>query len=60
MSATRTLRNALVRLGSGGVVRVTVGLPSVGPPPTLRISQLFATFMMTGSRSRSTCPSNSD
>jgi hypothetical protein len=25
-----------VRLGSGGVVRVTVGLSSVGPPPTLR------------------------
>src|SRR3982074_2886752 len=49
MSATRTLRNAPVRLGSGGVVRATVGLSSVGPPPTLRISHVFAAFMMTGS-----------
>ena len=60
ISATRTLRNALVRLGSGGVVKVTVGLSSVGPPPTLRMSHELATFMITGSRSTRTCPLNSD
>ena len=42
MSATLMFRKALVRLGSGGVVSVTSGLSSVGPPPTLRISQLLA------------------
>src|SRR5918994_2367261 len=35
MSATRMLRNALVRCGSDGVSSVTSGLSSVGPPPTL-------------------------
>jgi len=60
ISATRTLRNALVRFGSGGVVRVTVGLSSVGPPPSLRMSHEFETFMMTGSRSMRTWPSKSD
>ena len=59
MSATRTLRKALVRFGSGGVVSVTVGLSSVGPPPLLRISQLLATFMITGSRSINTFALNS-
>src|SRR5215831_167530 len=43
-----------------GVASVTVGLSSVGPPPTLRISHEFATFMMTGSRSRTTLPPSSD
>src|ERR1700694_2889158 len=56
MSATRTLRKALVRFGSGGVVSVTVGLSSVGPPPSLRMSHVLATFMITGSRSISTVP----
>src|ERR1700730_7227530 len=60
MSATRTLRKALVRLGSGGVVRVTVGLSSVGSPPALRINHVFATFMITGSHSIKTLPSHSD
>jgi hypothetical protein len=60
MSATLILRNALVWLGSPGVVSVTVGLSSVGPPPTLRISQLFASFMMTGSRSSTTLAPKTD
>jgi hypothetical protein len=46
-------------VGIGGVVRVTVGLSSVGPPPWFRINQELATLMMTGSRSTTTCPSNS-
>src|SRR5258708_33677037 len=58
MSATRTFRKALVRLGSAGVVSVTVGLSSVGPPPTFRMSHELATFMMTGSRSRTIRPPN--
>ena len=60
MSATLRFMNALVRSGSGGVASVTVGLSSVGPPPTLRMSQLLAIFMMTGSRSRSTVAPNTD
>ena len=52
--------NALVRFGSGGVVSVTVGLSSVGPPPTLRMSQVFAIFKITGSRSSTTFASNTD
>src|SRR5213083_2717715 len=40
------IAKALVRSGSGGVVSVTVGLSSVGPPPSLRISHVLATFMM--------------
>ena len=42
MSATRMLRKLLTRSGSGGVSRVTAGLSSVGPPPTLMMIQLFA------------------
>jgi len=60
MSATLRFMNALVRSGSGGVVSVTVGLSSVGPPPTLRMSQLLAIFRMTGSRSRTTVAPNTD
>ena len=60
MSATRKFRNALVRFGSGGVVKVTVGLSSVGPPPTLRMSHVFAIFKITGSRSSTTLASNTD
>ena len=36
------LRKLLTRSGSGGVSSVTVGLSSVGPPPTLMMIQLFA------------------
>jgi hypothetical protein len=45
-----TLRNALACPGSAGAASVTVALSSVGPPPTLRMSQLLAIFMITGSR----------
>jgi hypothetical protein len=48
MSGTRTLRNPLVSPGSVGVLRLTPGLSSVGPPPVLRVSHVLATFMMTG------------
>src|SRR5438309_12133914 len=54
MSPTRRFMKALVRFGSDGVVRVTVGLSSVGPPPSLRINHVFASFMITGSRSSTT------
>jgi hypothetical protein len=60
MSATLIFRNALVRSGSAGGASVTAGLSSVGPPPTLRISQLFAIFKMTGSRSSTTVAPNTD
>jgi hypothetical protein len=43
-------QRALARSGSPGVVSVTVGLSSVGPPPTSRMSQLLASFMTTGLR----------
>ena len=36
------LRKLLTRSGSGGVSSVTVGLSSVGPPPTLMMIQLLA------------------
>jgi len=42
MSATRILRKLLTRSGSGGVSSVTVGLSSVGPPPTSMMIQLLA------------------
>src|SRR5215210_7916078 len=58
MSATRTLRKALVRDGSLGGSRVTSGLSSVGPPPTLRINQLLWNFNMRGSRSLTTSAPN--
>ena len=43
-----------------GVLRLTPGLSSVGPPPVTRVSHVLATLMMTGSRSSRTCPSSSD
>ena len=39
-----------------GIRMVTVGLSSVGPPPSFKISQLLATFMITGLRSITTLP----
>src|SRR6516165_5691203 len=42
MSATRMFRKLLTRSGSRGVSSVTVGLSSVGPPPTLMMIQLLA------------------
>ena len=51
---------ALAWPGSAGGASVTVGLSSVGPPPTLRMSQLLAIFMMTGSRSTTTFAPNTD
>jgi transposase len=39
---------------------VTVGLSSVGPPSTLRMSQLLASFKITGSRSSTTVAPNTD
>ena len=45
---------------SAGGASVTAGLSSVGPPPTLRISQLLAIFKMTGSRSSTTVAPNTD
>jgi hypothetical protein len=59
-SATRTLRNPLVNPGSIGVPKLTPGLSSVEPPPVTRVNHVLATFMMTGSRSSSTCPPSSD
>ncbi len=41
MSATRMFKKLLTRSGSGGASSVTVGLSSVGPPPTLMMIQLF-------------------
>src|SRR4051812_35173258 len=41
MSLTRILRKLLTRSGSRGGSRVTAGLSSVGPPPTLMMIQLF-------------------
>src|SRR5918994_3210656 len=58
MSATLRLRNALVRDGSPGGSRVTSGLSSVGPPPTLKINQPVWNFKMTGSRSFTTSAPN--
>jgi len=42
MSLTRKFRKLLIRSGSGGVSRVTVGLSSVGPPPALMTIQVLA------------------
>jgi hypothetical protein len=43
-------------IGSRGVSSVTVGLSSVGGPPTLMTIQLFASAMIDGFPSRSTSP----
>jgi hypothetical protein len=56
MSATRMLRKALVRFGSGGVSSVTVGLSSVGPPPTLMMIQLLARATNEGSPAMTVSP----
>jgi hypothetical protein len=58
----------LVLEGAAGIGKTTVwragaawsSLSSVGPPPVTKVSQVLATFMMTGSRSSSTCPPSSD
>jgi len=42
-------RKLLTRSGSGGVSSVTVGLSSVGPPPTLMMIQLLASATADGS-----------
>src|SRR3984893_933420 len=60
MSVTRMLRKAPAWSGSVGVVRMTVGLTPVVPPPPLRMSCAFATSKMTGSRSSRTFPPNTD
>ncbi len=49
MSATRMLRKLLVRSGSGGVSRMTVGLSTVGPPPTFMMIQPLASATIEGS-----------
>jgi hypothetical protein len=49
MSATRMLRKLLVRLGSGGVSRMTSGLSVVGPPPALMMIHEFASWTIDGS-----------
>jgi hypothetical protein len=42
ISATRIFRKLLTLSKSAGTLSVTDGLPAVGPPPTLTISQVFA------------------
>jgi hypothetical protein len=49
MSATRMLRKLLTWSRSRGGARVTVGLSSVGGPPTLMMIQLFASATIVGS-----------
>jgi hypothetical protein len=56
MSATRMLRKLLTRSGSGGVSSITVGLSSVGPPPTLMMIQLFASATNDGSPAATVSP----
>jgi hypothetical protein len=56
MSATRMLRKALARLGSLGGSSTTSGLSSVGPPPTLMITQPLASLTIVGSPSSTTVP----
>jgi|SRR5215207_3523502 hypothetical protein len=58
MSATLRMRKVLVREGSPGGSRVTSGLSSVGPPPTLRINQLLWNYNLRGSRSLTTSAPN--
>src|SRR5919198_977296 len=50
------LRNADTRSGSGGASRVTVGLSSLGPPPTLMMIQLLARATIVGSPSSTSSP----
>jgi hypothetical protein len=56
MSATRMLRKLLERVGSGGVSRITSGLSTVGPPPTLMMIHELASCTMDGSPVRTTSP----
>ena len=51
MSATLMLRNALAWPGPADGASVTAGLSSVGPPLTLRISQLLTVWVRWDSRS---------
>src|SRR6478672_13086840 len=51
MSATRRLRKALTGRPSSGTASTVLGLSSVGPPPSIRMSHELATFRITGSRS---------
>jgi hypothetical protein len=60
MSATLMVKNALAHPGSAGGASVTVGLSSVGPPSTWRMSQPLASFKITGSRSSATVAPNTD
>jgi hypothetical protein len=48
MSATRIFMKLLISSGSGGGRSVTVGLPGVGLPPMLTMSQVFAILMYGG------------
>src|SRR5262250_2091946 len=50
MSRTRRFRNPLETSGLAGGASVTVGLSSVGPPPTLSTMRVLASARMTGSR----------
>jgi hypothetical protein len=52
------LRKLLVRFGSGGVSSITVGLSSVGPPPTLMMIQLLARATKDGSPTRTVSPAS--
>jgi hypothetical protein len=56
MSETRMLRKLLARSGSRGVSRVTAGLSSVGPPPTLMMIELLASATYVGSPDRMAVP----
>jgi hypothetical protein len=50
------LRKLFTRSGSAGVSSVTVGLSSVGPPPTLMMIQPFASATNDGSPARTVSP----
>src|SRR5437879_13765785 len=52
MSATRMFRKLEARSGSEGGSSVTVGVSSVGPPPTLMVTQPFARATIESSPSR--------
>jgi len=56
MFATRMFRKLLTRSGSRGGSRVTLGLSSVGPPPTLMMIQPFASATIVGSPARTISP----
>jgi hypothetical protein len=50
------LRKELARVRSAGGSSTTSGLSSVGPPPTLMITQPLASLMIVGSPSITTLP----